>query len=87
MNNFINSIARNGLSKNAYLFGLVSTFLVSPFVSLWFIIYGMRRNEYVNPFQYPILIFLFVVICSYILSIAITMPYNIIRKRIESLFT
>lgn len=45
MNNFINSIARNGLSKNAYLFGLVSTFLVSPFVSLWFIIYGMRRNE------------------------------------------
>lgn len=45
MNNFENSIARTGLSKNAYLFGLISTFLVSPLVSLKFIVDGMRRNE------------------------------------------
>ena len=37
--------SRNGLSEKAYLLGLISTFLVSPLVSLIFIIDGMRRNE------------------------------------------
>lgn len=55
--------------------------LIHTFISIYY------WSGLTYSFQYPILIFLFVVICSYILSIAITMPYNIIRKRIESLFT
>ena len=58
-----------------------SMWLIHTFISIYY------WSGLTYSFQYPILIFLFVVICSYILSIAITMPYNIIRKRIESLFT
>lgn len=57
-----------------------SMWLIHTFISIYY------WSGLTYSFQYPILIFCFVVICSYILSIAIAIPYNIIRKRIESSF-
>lgn len=57
-----------------------SMWLIHTFISIYY------WSELSYSFRYPILIFGFVVICSYILSITITIPYNLIRKRMESLF-
>lgn len=64
MNNLANSMARNGLSKNAYLFGLVSTFFVSPLIALIFIVDGMRRNERCAYFAFA----LFIALIAYMLA-------------------
>ena len=45
MNNFINSIARNGLSKNAYLFGLVSVKYFFIAISILAVIYLVKKDS------------------------------------------